>query len=109
MTRYLCLICSVGRYYNTVDVCVDCVDRQFTVFRNNRKQELNHVSSHTLLQVRRPLALRDLYRTREVAKSTLDYAPGAAEEPSGITCNICKESIKERPYWSCCVCYGKVL
>lgn len=89
-----------------MDICGDCIDKQFTTFRDNDEQ-LNHVSSHTLLQIRRPFALRDQYRARRAAESILD-AHNPIQTSSGILCSVCEKFIEERPYWICCVCEGGV-
>lgn len=109
MTRYICLPCSTGHYIHTVDICGDCVDKEFTVLRNEGKQVLKHVLSHSLLQIRRPFAMRIQYTARENARITLDDTPDSTREASGLPCNVCKKLIKERPYWSCCECWGEIL
>lgn len=108
MTRYMCMDCSHGRYIHTINLCVRCVDKEFTVTRDNGAHQVKHRHWHPLLQIRRPFPRRQQYTARENARITLRDAPlDAKDPPSGFSrlCYFCQQA-PERPYWSCCECLG---
>jgi len=111
MTRFICLNCSAGRYADgTLDICSDCVDKSFTMTRDKGAVKLNHLSTHPLLQIRRPLPLLLQLPARENAQFTIQNVSldSNADDSERICCNDCGDHI-QRPYWACCYCSGESL
>jgi hypothetical protein len=108
MTRYMCLDCSAGRYVHTLDICVDCVDKTFTATREKGAVKLDHLPTHSILQIRRPLPLLLQLLAREFAQFTIEDVLPNAEDSEGICCKDCGNHV-QRPYWACCKCSGKSL
>lgn len=105
MTRYICIDCWEPQHgADSVDLCTDCVDKEFTVTRDNGAQQLKHILTHSLLQVRRPLQMRQSYAAREKARNAENIAREKEREGSALHCVMCRGKV-ERPYWSCGDCY----
>ena len=105
MTRFICLDCSAGRYLYTVDICSDCVDKAFTATREKGTVKLDHLPTHLLLQIRRPLPLLLQLPARERAQFAIQNIPpnSNAEDSEGVCCKDCGNHV-QRPYWACCDC-----
>ena len=99
-TRLIRIDCWEPQYgATTLDFCINCAEKEFTVTRNNGDQQLKHVSTHCLLQVRRPLQPRQSYAVREKARNTEGNALKREKEISWLRCVICSGKVT-RPYWS---------
>lgn len=134
MTRLICLDCSAGRYINPLDICSKCVDKSFTVTRDNGTVKLNHLPTHLLLQLRRPLPLLlQLFArefAQELAQLTVENVPtntnaedsdaeasdaeasdaqaSDAQASEGVCCKDCGNHVQQ-PFWACCNCSGESL
>ncbi|KIJ29840.1 hypothetical protein M422DRAFT_784182 [Sphaerobolus stellatus SS14] len=104
MTRYICLDCSKGYSYNTIDLCRNCISCSFTA---SRDKEIEHTPAHSLLQIRRPLTFRQTHSCREKASTTLKENH-LTKEGDGLHCNSCNVKVQE-PYWLCCDCFDFVM
>ncbi|KDR69957.1 hypothetical protein GALMADRAFT_160132 [Galerina marginata CBS 339.88] len=93
------------RYIHTVDICSDCVNKSFTAIREKGTVKLDHLPTHLLLQIRRPLSFLLQLPAREDAQDTFYKAPlnSNADDNAGVHCNDCGKGLA-RPYWACCDC-----
>ena len=124
MTRLICLDCSAGRYIDPLNICSNCVDKPFTVTRDNGTVNLNHLPTHSLLQLRRPLPLLLQLDAREFAQGLaqftvenvptntnaedIDAEASDAEASEGVCCKDCGNHVQQ-PFWVCCNCSGESL
>jgi hypothetical protein len=94
------------------------------VTRENGTVKLDHLPTHSLLQLRRPLPLLLQLFAREYAQElvqiTLENVPtdtyaedsdaedSDAEAIGGVCCKDCGNHVQQ-PFWACCDCSGESL
>ncbi|SRR5258706_5306332 len=101
-TRLICSHCTVGGWSNSIDLCGDCWEADCSREDDNK----NHVSTHMLIQFRRPVGRLELFGIFEYGKEVAEASTERMSMESGLPCAVCKKAISEKPYWCCLTCNG---
>ena len=101
-SRLICSNCTVGGWSNSIDLCGNCWADDCTREDDNK----NHVSTHMLIQVRRPIGRMELHGVFEYGKEVVDASTEKMSMASELPCAKCEKAITEKPYWCCLGCNG---
>src|SRR5258706_4728957 len=101
-SRLICSDCTTGCWSNSVDLCADCW--KFDCYRESDNKR--HISTHMLIQVRRPVSQLEYYGLFEDAKRVVKASVETMSTVSELSCALCENVIPEKPYWCCLACCG---
>ena len=101
-SRLICSDCTVGGWSNSVDLCADCWEFDCSRESDNKR----HISTHMLIQFRRPVSQLEYYSLFEDAKGVVGDSVENLYMVSELPCAQCNQAITEVPYWCCLACDG---
>ena len=101
-SRLVCSDCTVGGWSNSIDLCGDCWSSDCSRERDNK----HHISTHLLVQFRRPVFRMEHYGLFRDAKMVVEASVEKLSAVSELSCTICHKAISEKPFWCCLVCDG---
>ena len=101
-TRVICGTCTVGGWSNTIDLCGKCWAEDCSRESDNK----THISTHMLIQVRRPMGRMELHGIFEYGKEVAEASMEKLSSGSELQCAKCEKAITEKPYWCCLTCNG---
>lgn len=100
-SRLMCSDCTVGGWSNSIDLCANCWSSDCS----RESDHKNHISTHMLIQFRRPVPRMEYYDRFGLAKRVVEASTKNLRQLE-LSCAICAEAIPEKPYWCCLVCDG---
>jgi hypothetical protein len=98
----MCSDCTVGGWSDSVDICADC----WTYDCERETDNKYHISTHMLVQLRRPIPRMAFHDRFGHAKRAVEASLEKMSVVLELTCAQCEKAIPEKPYWCCLVCDG---
>jgi len=98
-SRFICRDCTVGGWSNSINLCEKC----WTLDCSRESDDKHHISTHMLIQCRRPISRMEYHKLFWCAKKVVEDSVAKRSE---LSCVICENTIPEKPYWCCLDCQG---